>query len=93
MRCRDNQGNLFAIMVDCKDCRYLVERPGDTVWKRKGGCFHPDHMEQRQDDEFLREQEIPGDPRKVNADGNCPTFEALPPRLSLLGRLVRAMRA
>ena len=80
-------------MVDCKDCLHYVQRPGDTVWKRKTGCFHPEHMEQKQEDGFLREQEVPGDHRRTNADGDCATFEQRPPRLSLLARIVRAMRA
>ncbi len=79
-------------MVDCNDCIHFRERPGDTTWKRKTGCFHPDHMQQRQADEFLREQEVPGDHHKINADGNCATFEAREPRPSLLKRIGRAMR-
>jgi len=80
-------------MVDCKDCTHFVQRPGDTVWKRKTGCYHPQHMEQSQADGFLREQEVPGDHSRINADGNCSEFEARPARPSLLTRIVQAMRA
>jgi hypothetical protein len=79
-------------MVDCNECKHFQERPGDTTWKRKSGCYHPDNMEQSQDDAFLREQEIPGDHLKINADGTCAQFEASEPKPSLLKRIGRAMR-
>jgi hypothetical protein len=80
-------------MVECKDCVYFARRPGDTVWKRKTGCYHPDNMEQTQSEAFLSEQEVPGDHRRINADGDCGQYEARPERPSLLVRLARAMRA
>jgi hypothetical protein len=80
-------------MVECKDCRHFHVRPGDTVWKRKTGCYHPELMEQSQSDGFLKEQEIPGDAAKINADRKCPKFEVKPARESWVARVTRAIRA
>ena len=80
-------------MVDCKNCLHFRERPGDTTWKRKTGCYHPDLMEQKQGDAFLKEQEIPGDHTSINAGGDCGDFEPAPREPSLLKRIAMAMRA
>lgn len=79
-------------MADCVDCLYFRERPGDTTWKRKTGCFHPDHMDQQQKDAFLKEQEVPGDHRVINAGGDCSEFELAPGKASLFKRIVLALR-
>ena len=79
-------------MVDCNNCIHFRERPGDTTWKLKTGCFHPDHMQQSQQDEFLKEQEIPGDHTRINADGACAQFEARERQASLFKRIGRALR-
>lgn len=80
-------------MVECKDCIHFEERPGDTPWKRKTGCYHPELMEQTQSEAFNREQEIPGDHEKLNLLGDCAKFEARPPRPSIFVRLLEAMKA
>jgi hypothetical protein len=80
-------------MVECKDCKHLRLRPGDTVWKRKSGCYHPKHMVQSQSEGFLKEQEIPGDHTVINADGRCPEWEPKPPRKSLIARIAVALRS
>jgi len=80
-------------MVECKDCIHFKRFPGGTTWKRKTGCYHPDHMEQKQSDEFLKEQEIPGNHAKINLRGDCSTFEPRPTKLSLLRRIAELMRA
>ena len=63
-------------MADCNDCKHFRALPGDTVWKRRTGCYHPEFMEQRQSDWVLAAQEIPGDHEKLNARGDCAKFEA-----------------
>ncbi len=79
-------------MVDCKDCQHFRELPGGTVWKRRTGCYHPELMEQKQSEAVHAAQEIPGDHRKLNADGACAKFTAR--RVdSLVSRLIAALRA
>ncbi len=81
-----------AFGVRCEDCLYLRVRPGGTPWKRKSGCFHPELVEQSQSDRFLQEQIIPGDHEKLNRRGDCPKFTPGPRRLSLVQRVVQALR-
>jgi len=45
-------------------------------------------MEQKQSDDFLTEQQVPGDPEKLNLRGDCPKFEQRPPRPSFLQRVL-----
>jgi hypothetical protein len=79
-------------MVECKDCRHFRRYPGDTPWKRKTGCYHPELMEQKQNDAFLKEQEVPGNHEKINLRGDCAKFEALAKRPSLVRRIASALR-
>ena len=80
-------------MVLCKDCKHFRRYPyAETPFKRKTGCYHPDYMVQKQSDPFLKEQEIPGDHVQLNLNGDCPKFEALPPKRSWLGRLAGALK-
>lgn len=74
--------------VECRNCLHFREYPfGDgTVWKRKTGCYHPDLMVQKQSDQFLAEQQVPGDHELINLRGDCPKYEARPPRPTLLQR-------
>ena len=79
-----------ARRVECRDCVHLRVNPftPGTTWKRKTGCFHPDLMEQKQSDDFLTEQQVPGDPEKLNLRGDCAKFEPRPPRPSFLQRML-----
>lgn len=79
-------------MSDCNDCRYFRELPGGTVWKRRTGCYHPDLMEQKQGERVLAAQEIPGDHRKLNANGDCAQFVARRSE-SLMSRLIAGLRS
>jgi hypothetical protein len=79
-------------MVDCKDCHHFRELPGDTVWKRRTGCYHPELMEQKQSDPVLAAQEIPGNHEKLNADGKC-TYFASRRSGSLISRLISSLRS
>jgi len=85
---RDRQ----ATMVECQHCVHFRKLPGDTVWKRRTGCYHPQNMEQTQSDFALKAQEIPGDHEKLNLRGDCPLYEARRRRGSLLSRLLAAMK-
>ena len=70
--------------VDCKDCRHLRTAPYQA---RKTGCWHPDYMVVKQKEAFLDEQQTPGNHLRLNKDGDCPKFEAIPARPPLMKRL------
>ena len=82
-----------AQRVACSDCLHFRFFPYGTPWKRKTGCYHPDNMEQKQSEPFLKEQEVPGNHEKINARGDCPQFERKPRRPSLMERLVDTLRS
>lgn len=79
-------------MVDCKDCLHYRKLAGDTVWKRRTGCYHPELMEQKQAERVLAAQEIPGDCAKLNRDGRCEKFTARR-SASFVSRLLSSMRS
>lgn len=79
-------------MVDCKDCKWFRSVPGDTVWKRRTGCYHPEHMDQKLSERVHQAQEIPGDHEKLNVRGDCAQFESAPRRGSLLSRMLTAFK-
>jgi hypothetical protein len=72
--------------VDCKDCRHFKSAPYEA---RIDGCFHSDHMKVVQKDNFLNEQETPGNHRAINRRGDCASFEGRAPSASLLDRILR----
>lgn len=80
-------------MVDCKDCKWFRSLPGDTVWKRRTGCYHPENMEQKLSDPVHQAQEIPGDHEKLNVRGDCARFEGAPRKGSLISRMLTALRS
>jgi hypothetical protein len=65
--------------ADCARCRHLRTAP---VQARRTGCYHEKHMVQRQKDRPLDEQQIPGDHRAINRNGDCAEFEPARPRPS-----------
>jgi hypothetical protein len=71
--------------IDCRDCRHLKQAPFQAP---RTGCYHPELMVAKQKDAFLKEQELPGDHRKINLRGDCSRFEAAPPRRSFWKRLL-----
>ncbi len=73
------------IRVDCKDCRYFRQAPYEAP---RTGCWHPDHMEVAQKEPYLDQQQQPGDHRRINARGDCASFEARPPKPSFWKRLM-----
>jgi hypothetical protein len=79
-------------MVECKHCKWFRALPGDTVWKRRTGCYHPQNMEQKLADRVLQAQEIPGDHEKLNLNRDCALFEAAPRRGSMITRLLSALK-
>ena len=82
-----------ARRVECRDCNHFRAYPygPGTTWKRKSGCYHPELMEQKQSDDYLCEQQIPGDHEKLNLRRDCAKFEARPRRGSLLQRLLATL--
>jgi hypothetical protein len=79
-------------MVRCEDCRHFRRLPGDTTFRRRTGCYHPELMEQKQSERFNAAQEIPGNHEIINLNGDCAKFEAQP-RRSWVKRLVSAMKS
>ena len=73
--------------VDCKDCRHFKSAPYEA---RIDGCFHSDHMKVVQKDNFLNEQETPGDHRVINRRGDCATFEGEAPAVPFLKRILES---
>jgi hypothetical protein len=71
--------------VECRDCKHFREAPYTAP---RTGCYHPDLMQQKQKDLFLKEQEIPGDHEKINLRGDCAKFEARAGKLSFLKRML-----
>jgi hypothetical protein len=78
-------------MVECKDCIHFRRLPGDTTFRRRTGCYHPQLMEQKLTEDFNKAQEIPGDHTLINLHHDCAKFEARP-RKSLVARLFEVMR-
>jgi hypothetical protein len=58
--------------VDCADCRHFKRAPYEAPYT---GCYHPELMVAKQKDMFLKQQELPGDHRKINLRGDCAKFE------------------
>ena len=71
--------------VDCRDCRHFKQAPYQAP---RTGCYFPDFMVSKQKDAFLKQQEIPGDHRKINLRGDCAKFEPHAKKPSLWDRLV-----
>ena len=81
---RESEPEMVMKKVDCRDCRHFKRAPYDAP---RTGCYFPDFMVAKQKDAFLKEQEIPGDHRKINLRGDCPKFEAHAKKPSLWQRL------
>ncbi len=73
------------IPVDCNACRHFRRAPYQAP---RTGCWHPDNLVVSQKADYLDEQQIPGDQRKINLRGDCAQFEALPKKPSLLQRIL-----
>lgn len=71
--------------VHCADCLHFKQAPYDAP---RTGCYFPDFMPVKQKDAFLKEQEIPGDHRKINIRGDCPKFEARAKRRTFWQRML-----
>lgn len=82
---------MFRVMVACKDCLHFKRLPGDTTFRRRTGCYHPELMEQKQAERFNAAQEIPGNHEIINLNGDCAKFTPRR-RRSLIGRLVDALK-
>jgi len=71
--------------VECRDCRYFKSAPYEAPYT---GCYHPEFMVSKQKDAFLKQQELPGDHRKINLRGDCPKFEQRARKRSFWRRLL-----
>jgi len=70
--------------VDCRRCRHFRTAPYQA---RVSGCYLQKNMESKQDAAYLDQQQIPGNHEKINLRGDCPDFEALPPKVPWWERL------
>jgi len=71
-------------MKHCADCRHFRKAPYQA---KHEGCYHPDNMVGKQKDDYLDEQQLPGDHERINARGDCAQFEPLASQPSLLRRI------
>lgn len=71
--------------VDCLDCRWFKHAPYEAS---RTGCWFPEFMQQKQKDGFLKEQELPGDHRKINLRGDCAKFDQREKRRTFWQRLL-----
>jgi len=71
--------------VSCSDCTHFRQAPHEAP---RTGCYLPEFMPVKQKDAFLKEQELPGDHRKLNLRGDCPKWEARPKKRSFWQRLM-----
>lgn len=74
------------IKVNCKDCRWFRQAPYEA---KLTGCWHADHMKVTQKENFLDQQQEPGDHRRLNLRSDCSTFEARPTKASFLQRILK----
>jgi hypothetical protein len=61
--------------VDCQRCAHFRRAPYEARWE---GCYHPDHLKVKQKEGYLDEQQLPGNHRAINRDGDCVDYEARP---------------
>jgi hypothetical protein len=71
--------------VHCADCTHFRSAPYEA---RIEGCYFPGNMPAKQKQDFLDEQQIPGDHRVINRRHDCPDFEARPAKPSFWRRLL-----
>jgi len=73
--------------VECADCVHFRRAPYQA---RVDGCYFPGNMPSKQSARYLDEQQLAGDPEKINLRGDCPDFEAKPAKPSVWRRLLGA---
>jgi len=71
--------------VECKTCVHFRTAPDEAPHT---GCWHLDHMQQKQTDAYLKQQELPGDHKRINLRGDCAQYELKPKKRSLWQRLM-----
>lgn len=81
---RANRPPTDMVRVECKNCAHFRVAPDEAPVT---GCWHPQHMKQRQTDAFLKQQELPGDHTKINLRGDCAQYERQPKKPSFWQRL------
>ena len=73
--------------VHCKRCVHFRAAPYEA---RVDGCYLPKNMPSKQKLAYLDEQQLAGDHRAINRDGDCPDFQARVQQASLWRRLLGA---
>ena len=71
--------------VRCQDCRHFKAAPYEAP---ASGCFHADHMKVTQKEDFLDQQQQPGNHEQINLRGNCAQYEARAAKPSLWQRFL-----
>lgn len=73
--------------VHCQNCAHFRRAPYQA---RLEGCYLPDNMKVKQKESYLDEQQLPGNHKRINRDGDCADYEAKPASVSLWRRLLGA---
>ena len=60
-------------MNHCRNCVHFRSAPYEA---RQDACYFPENMGAKQSADWLDEQQMPGDHRKINLRGDCPDHEA-----------------
>lgn len=76
---------MVAKKVHCEGCAHFKRAPEEAPLT---GCWFPDFMQVKQKENFLKQQEVPGDHKKINMRGDCPKWEPRPRKPSLWQKLL-----
>ncbi|MEM7309725.1 MAG: hypothetical protein AAF682_23825 [Planctomycetota bacterium] len=74
-------------MIDsksCDTCRHFRAAPYEA---KQAGCYLPSNMEGKQKDDYLDEQQLPGDHEEINRKGDCADHAPRRSRSKFLTRL------
>lgn len=72
---------------ECRNCVHFRSAPYQA---RLEGCYFEGNMKSKQKERYLDEQQLPGDHRVINRDGDCADFAAQAQPVSIWRRLLGA---
>ena len=73
--------------VDCQNCSHFRSAPYEA---RIEGCYFAGNMKVKQKESYLDEQQLPGNHKTINRDGDCPDFAQKQATPSIWRRLLGA---
>ncbi|MFN0242863.1 MAG: hypothetical protein ACKVWV_08240 [Planctomycetota bacterium] len=76
---------MVAKKVHCETCVHFKRAPKEA---HLTGCYLPEFMPVKQKENFLKQQELPGDHKKLNMRGDCAKWEPRPKKPSLWKQLL-----